>query len=133
MVEKSGGIPEFPLWLSPTQVRLIPLSDDFVEFSKEIMEKLSKQKIRVDVDDRQATVQKRIRDAELEWVPYILVIGKREKESGQFNIRIRTEKSNEVKMKLEDLVKKIHEEVGDKPFKKLSLPKMLSKRPIFVG
>ena len=97
------------------------------------MQKLEKENIRVDVDDRQLTVQKRIRDAELEWVPFILVLGSREKDSGQFNIRIRSEKSKEVKMKLEELVKKIKDEVGDKPFKKLSLPKILSKRPIFVG
>jgi len=133
LTEKSGGISQLPLWLSPTQIRLIPLSDDFVDFSKEVMQKLEKENIRVDVDDRQLTVQKRIRDAELEWVPFILVLGSREKDSGQFNIRIRSEKSKEVKMKLEELVKKIKDEVGDKPFKKLSLPKILSKRPIFVG
>jgi len=133
LTEKSGGISQLPLWLSPTQIRLIPLSDDFVDFSKEVMQKLEKENIRVDVDERQLTVQKRIRDAELEWVPFILVLGSREKDSGQFNIRIRSEKSKEVKMKLEELVKKIKDEVGDKPFKKLSLPKILSKRPIFVG
>jgi len=133
LTEKAGGISQLPLWLSPTQVRLVPLNDDFIEFSKEVMEKLDKEKVRVDLDDRQLTVQKRIRDAELEWVPYTLVIGSREKESGQFNVRIRSEKSKEVKMKIEDLIKKIQEEVEDKPFKKLSLPKILSRRPIFVG
>ncbi len=133
LTEKAGGIPELPLWLSPTQVRLIPLSDDYVDFAKELMKKIEKEKIRADVDDRQLTVQKRVRDAELEWVPFILVVGKREKESGQVNVRIRSEKSKEVKMKLENLVKRIKKEVEDKPFKKLSLPKMVSKRPIFVG
>jgi len=133
MTEKAGGIPELPMWLTPTHVRLIPLNDDFIEFSKEVMKKLDKQRVRLDIDDRQLTVQKRIRDSELEWVPYALVIGKREKESGEFSVRIRSEKGKQVKMKLDDLVKKIGDEIGDKPFKKLSLPKMLSKRPIFVG
>jgi len=133
LTEKAGGIPQFPLWLSPTQVRLVPLNDDFVEFSKEIMERLDKEKVRVDLDDRQLTVQKRVRDSELEWVPFTLVIGQREKDSQEFSIRMRLEKGKQVKMKLGDLVKKIKDEVKDKPFKKLSLPKMLSKRPIFVG
>jgi len=133
VTEKSGGVPEFPLWLSPTQIRLIPLSNDYNDFAKELMQKIESEKIRVDIDDRSLTVQKRIRSAELEWVPFMLVIGKREKESNQFNVRIRSEKSKEVKMKLEDLIGKIKEEVKDKPFKKLSLPKMLSVRPKFVG
>jgi len=133
LTEKSGGISKFPLWLSPTQIRLIPLNDDFVEFSKEIMEKLDREKIRVDLDDRQLTVQKRVRDSELEWIPFTLVIGQREKDSQEFSVRIRPDGGKQVKMKLEDLVKRIKEGVEDKPFKKLSLPKMLSLRPKFSG
>lgn len=133
LVQKAGGVPEFPLWLSPTQVRIIPLKDEFNDFAEELMKKFDENQIRVDVDDRALTVQKRVRDAELEWIPFILVVGSREQESGEFNVRIRSEGSKEVKMKFDNLVEKIHDEVKDKPFKKLSLPKLLSKRPIFVG
>ncbi len=131
--EKSGETPEFPLWLSPTQVRLIPVSGDYVDFAEEVSVKFEKDNIRVDVDDRSLTVQKKVRDAELEWVPFILVVGEREKKGNEFTVRIRSKESEEVKMNFEQLVEKIQNQVQGKPFKKLSLPKLLSKRPIFVG
>ncbi|OGI15805.1 threonine--tRNA ligase [Candidatus Micrarchaeota archaeon RBG_16_49_10] len=131
--QKAGGIPELPLWLSPTQVRIIPLKDEYLDLAKDLLGKFEGEKIRTDVDDRSLTVQKRVRDAELEWVPFILVVGEREKKGGEFTVRIRAEKSKESKMKFNDIINKIKEDVKDKPFKKLSLPKMLSKRPIFVG
>ncbi|MEM5793057.1 MAG: threonine--tRNA ligase [Candidatus Aenigmatarchaeota archaeon] len=131
--QKKGGVAELPLWLSPTQVRIIPFNDNYIEFSKEILGKFEKYNIRADVDDRQLTVQKRIREAELEWVPFILVVGEKEKNSEEFNVRIRSEKGKQVKMSFEEIVKMIREKVGEKPFKKLSLPKMLSLRPKFYG
>jgi len=133
MDQKAGKIPRLPLWLTPIQIRIIPVSDEYVDFGKEIMQRFENEKIRVDLDDRSMTVEKRVREAELEWVPFILVVGKREKESEKLNVRIREEGSKEVKMRFEELVKRIQEEIGDKPFKPLSLPKLLSKRPKFVG
>jgi len=94
------------------------------------MEYLEKNRIRADVDDREESVEKRIMEAETEWIPYIIVFGKREKESGNLSVRIRAE-GKVVKMKAEELVKRIGEEVKDKPFKPLPLPKLLSRRPIF--
>jgi threonyl-tRNA synthetase len=131
--EKADKTPQFPLWLSPTQIRLIPVNDDYVDFAGELMKKFEKENIRVDVDDRGLTVQKRVRDAELEWVPFILVVGEREKKGEELTVRIRSDDSKEVKMGHSDLVKRIKDKVKGKPFKKLSLPNLLSKRPIFVG
>lgn len=133
IVQKAGGIPELPLWLSPTQVRIIPLNDNFIDFSKELLREFEESQIRADIDDRTLTVQKRVRDAELEWVPFILVVGPKEKESGKLKVRIRSEKSREVSISLKDLAKKINEECKGKPFRRLPLPKMLSLRPKFVG
>ncbi len=129
---KSPEHATFPLWLSPIQVRLCTVSKEFVDFALEIAEKLIKNRIRVDVDDRDLTVEKKIREAEMEWVPFIIVVGKKEVESGVFNVRIRKE-GKLVKMKLEDLIRFIREKTDGFPFIKLSLPVLLSKRPKFVG
>ena len=132
MKGEKGKKPMLPVWLSPTQVRLCPVNAELVEFAKEIMEKLEKENIRVDVDDRDMKLGKKIMEAEREWIPYVIVIGEKEKESGVFKVRIRAEGS-EKEMRLEDLIKRIKDECEGKPFRKLYLPKLLSKRPIFVG
>ena len=124
---------EIALWLLPIHVRIIPVSEKYIDFAKELGKKFEKEKIRIDIDDRAMTVEKRVREAELEWVPYILVVGEKEKKLNFLNVRIREEKGKEVKMKFKDLVKRIREKISDKPFMKLSLPKLLSKRPKFVG
>lgn len=130
--QKNGKVPQLPLWLSPTQVRMIPLSEKFVKDAVKTAEKIGNNQVRVDIDDRSDTVQKKIRDAELEWVPYILVVGPKEIKSKKLSVRER--KTGKIKqMKLEQLVEEIKEERKNKPFKQLSLPKRLSERPIFVG
>ena len=127
---QKGEKPMLPTWLSPTQVRIIPVSGRYLSDCIKLMEYLEKNRIRADVDDREESVEKRIMEAETEWIPYIIVFGKREKESGNLSVRIRAD-GKVVKMKAEELVKRIDEEVKDKPFKPLPLPKLLSRRPIF--
>ena len=127
---QKGEKPMLPTWLSPTQVRIIPVSGKYLSDCIKLMEYLEKNRIRADVDDREESVEKRIMEAETEWIPYIIVFGKREKESGNLSVRIRAD-GKVVKMKAEELVKRIGEEVKDKPFKPLPLPKLLSRRPIF--
>jgi len=131
--QQKGKSPMLPLWLSPTQVRLIPLSDQFLEKVEEIAAQIEKQCIRVDVDDRAMTLQKRIREAETDWVPYVVVIGQKEIESGVLSIRVRGEKGKLENMKLDELTAKVKEGIDSKPFKPLPLPRSLSKRPQFHG
>lgn len=128
---KEGKNPVLPLWLSPTQVRICPMNDDFVDFSKDLMESLEKNKIRTDMDDRVEKVEKKVRDAEMEWIPFIVVIGKREKESGKLAVRIR-ETGKIENISLEELTERIRKLTEKYPFKPLSLPKFLTKRPKFV-
>jgi len=128
---KEGRNPVLPLWLSPTQVRVCPMNDDFVDFSKEVMEGLEKNKIRTDMDDRVEKVEKKVRDAEMEWTPFIVVIGKRERESGKLAVRIR-ETGKIENITLEELIERIKKQTEKYPFKPLSLPKLLTKRPKFV-
>jgi threonyl-tRNA synthetase len=130
--QQEGKIPKLPLWLSPTQVRIIPVSNKFLKESEKIASELEKNYIRVDIDDREETVSKKIREAEIEWVPIICVIGSKEVKEKIITARIRERK--EVKeVKLEKLIEMIKEEIKEKPFKPLSLPKYLSKRAIFVS
>lgn len=123
--------PTFPLWLSPTQVRLCPVNDSFIEYCEEIADELEKNQIRVDIDDNVESVEKKIRNAEVEWTPLIVVVGEKEKKSKKLAVRFR-ETGKIENISLEDLIKIVREKTKDYPFKKLCLNKMLSKRPIFV-
>ncbi|MBI5159353.1 threonine--tRNA ligase [Candidatus Micrarchaeota archaeon] len=128
---KRGEKPAFPIWLSPTQVRVIPISEKQNEYAFELRKKLSENNVRADVDERNDTLQKRIREAEKEWIPFIAVVGEKEVESRQMSVRVRSTGKNE-NMNAEELAKKIESECEGKPFEKLTLPMLLSKRPTFA-
>jgi len=126
---REGRKPQLPLWLAPTQVRIIPLKDEFLEFSKKLAERLSMKKIRSDIDDRNDSIGKRIRDAEKEWIRYILVIG--ERESGSENLSIRDRNTNDVReLSFDEFVSEIDIQNRDKPYSSLNVPLLLSKRPV---
>ena len=129
----AGKAPMLPLWLSPTQVRLIPISDKFLDKLEELATQISSHCIRVDIDDSSATLQKKIREAEQEWVPYIIVVGDKEIESSMLSVRDRELKGQQQNMTAEQLIEKVSQKIVDKPFKPLPLPKYLSKRPQFYG
>ncbi|MEM3700292.1 MAG: threonine--tRNA ligase [Candidatus Bathyarchaeia archaeon] len=130
--QQTGKPPMLPLWLSPTQVRIIPLSEKYMVFSEELAKKMEKNCIRVDIDDRTLTLQKRVREAEMEWIPYIVVVGQKEAESNILAVRDR--KAEKIrKMKIEELISEVKEMTQNKPFKPLPLPKHLSRRPQFYG
>ena len=125
---KEGRKPQFPLWLAPSQVRVIPVKPEYLEYCQKLAERITGFDIRVDVDDRNETVGKSIRDAETDWIPYILVIGEKEVSAEKFSIRDR--KSGSVKeLSIDDLIKEIKEQTIDKPFMKLNMDRNLSKRP----
>ncbi len=131
--QMAGKAPMLPLWLSPTQVRLIPISDKYMDKIEEIAKQLEAQCIRVDIDDTSATLQKKIREAEQEWVPYIVVIGEKEVESGNLSVRDRELKGAQSNLTVDELLDKIMVKIAGKPLKPLPLPRNLSKRPQFHG
>ncbi|RLG58212.1 MAG: threonine--tRNA ligase [Candidatus Hydrothermarchaeota archaeon] len=133
LLAKNGKKPMLPTWLSPTQVRIIPVSLEFLNYCEKVLEELESQDIRVDIDDQDITMQKKIRNAEKEWIPYIVVIGEKEIKGNTLSVRIRSEGGKQRTMTKEELVKRIKEETQGKPFRKLSLPKKLSLRPKFRG
>jgi len=125
---KDGKLPQFPLWMAPTQVRLIPLKDDFLEIASNLAGKLTEQNIRVDIDDRNDTIGKRIRDAEKEWISYVLVIGEKEVNSTSLSVRDRTT-GDMRQLSVEDFVKEIQDAISGKPISKLNSTVLLSQRP----
>ena len=123
-----GRKPQFPLWLSPTQVRIIPLKEEFNNFCEKLTDRISANSVRVDIDDRNESIGKRIREAEKEWIRYILVIG--EKEANSENLSIRDRKTGDVReLSFDDFLNEIKEQTKDKPFTGLNFPKYISKRP----
>lgn len=131
--QQKGKSPMLPVWLSPTQVRLIPISEGYLEKVTEISKKIANHNIRVDIDDRASTLQKKVRDAEKEWVPYIIVIGPKEIESGVLSVRNRKNNRKVENIELSHLIEKIQSEIKNKPYKGLALPRKLSHRPQFYG
>ena len=134
---KNGKKPMFPFWLSPTQIRLIPVGNEYISNCDKFVEELNKKseflKIRTDIDDREESVSKKIRDAEKEWIPIIIVIGEKEKDSNKFNPRFRSEELGEINKtySIEELHNLIKDKIKNYPQKPLPLSTYLSKRPKF--
>ena len=85
LLEKYAG--KFPLWLAPVQVKVLPISDKFVDYAKSVSDKLKKADIRSEVDDRNEKIGKKIRDAEMLKVPYMLVVGEKEVNENKVAVR----------------------------------------------
>jgi len=128
--KKAGKVPHLPLWMTPVQVRLAPVDDSFVDYCMQLSKTLDKAGIRYEIDDRSQTVGKKVRSAEKLWIPYICVIGAKEKESGVLNIR-RREMKDQVEMTIDALVKEIENRTSFAPKQRLLLPNLISKQPIF--
>jgi threonyl-tRNA synthetase len=132
----SQAVPQLPAWLSPTQVRLVPVADRHQEFAEEICDILNGQGVRADVDDREESVNRKVRGAGMDWVPYVAVVGDREVESGTLTVTIRkrSEPKKPYKELLtpEDLVGMVKEETKGKPFRPLYTSRNLSKKPRFI-
>ncbi|OLD22226.1 MAG: threonine--tRNA ligase [Thaumarchaeota archaeon 13_1_20CM_2_39_20] len=128
MDQREGRKPMLPLWLSPTQVRVIPVKPEFLEYCEKLADKISENYVRIDVDDRNESIGKSIRDAEIEWIRYIIVIG--EKEVNAKTLSIRDRKTGNVRnLTVDELVKEIKEEIKGKPFMRLNMNRGVSKRP----
>jgi threonyl-tRNA synthetase len=124
-----GNKAMFPIWLSPTQVRVIPVGDKHREHGMNVLARLRAHPVRADIDDRDEPLGKKIRDAQKEWVPYIVVIGDREMETGMLSVNVRVPEGKK-DMSVDALVEIVGKENQGKPFEKLTLPAELSKRPI---
>ncbi|MEM2759926.1 MAG: threonine--tRNA ligase [Nitrososphaerales archaeon] len=127
-VQKEGKTPTLPTWLSPTQVRILPVSNEYLQHCERILEQIESSQVRVDLDDRDETLGKRIREAETEWIPYMIVVGEKEVKGSKLSVRDRAA-GNVKELTVDELVKVIKDAGKDKPFTPLNMPKLLSKRP----
>ena len=108
LIEETKGA--FPLWLAPTQVKLLTISDKQIDYAKLVEEKLQAKGIRVSLDDRSEKIGYKIREAQLQKVPYMLVIGDKEVEANAVGVRSRTD-GDIGQIKLDEFVNKIEDEV----------------------
>jgi threonyl-tRNA synthetase len=124
---KRGEIPKLPYWLCPSQVRLIPVADRHLSRCSEIASQI---RARVEIDDRNETVAHKIREAEMNWIPLIGVVGDKELEGKMITVRERGI-SGQKEMRISEFSQKLNQLQGDKPFELLSWPRLCSKQPRF--
>ena len=115
LIEKYAGA--LPTWLMPEQVRILPISDKFHDYAEELRKKLREADVKVTVDTRAEKIGYKIREARLEKLPYMLIIGANEAESGTVSVRKRGEDGDLGSMSQEDFIKRITEEIKTKATK----------------
>ncbi len=108
LIEHTAG--HFPLWLTPDQVAILPISDKFVDYATRVQEYLEAHDVRTVLDDRSEKIGRKIRDNEMKHIPYLLIVGEKEAAEGTVSVR-RQGQGDQGSMKFEDFAKKIDEEV----------------------
>jgi threonyl-tRNA synthetase len=109
LIEHTGG--KFPLWLIPDQVVVLPVGEKYNEYAHRLSQALDEKGIRCIVDDRNETVGKRIRENELKRIPYLLVVGEKEEQTGSVAVR-RQGKGDQGVLTVEEFVNRINGEVN---------------------
>ncbi|TMI57782.1 threonine--tRNA ligase [Candidatus Bathyarchaeota archaeon] len=127
-LERQGKKPMLPVWISPTQVRIIPVAQQFVKQGMKLLGTLERAGIRADLDDRDDTMQSKVRDAELSWIPFSVIYGEKEIKTKQLSVRSRAD-SKESKIGLTAFLKRLKGEVEGYPVRPLTYPVLLSQRP----
>ena len=111
LIEHFAG--KFPVWLAPVQVKILPISDKFMDYAKSIEAKLYDGKIRVDLDDRAEKIGYKIRSAQMEKVPYMLILGEKELESNTISVRLR-DTGETISMEINEFIQKLVKESKDR-------------------
>lgn len=111
LIEKYEGA--FPVWLSPVQVKVLPIAERHLEFARKIEKTLRDQGIRIEVDERGETLQAKIRDAQMEKVPYMIILGDKELESKNISVRLR-DGSNLNAIEIEEFIERTKNKIASK-------------------
>ncbi len=111
LIEHFAG--KFPVWLSPVQVKILPITDRQLDYAKSLQAKMKEVGIRVDVDDRSEKIGYKIREAQMEKVPYMLVIGDKEMEAGQVAVR-RRDQGDMGAVNAEDFIATVLSDIANK-------------------
>jgi threonyl-tRNA synthetase len=129
-------VPMLPVWLSPSQVRVIPVAERHAACAEKVADELNAANIRADLDDRDESVGKKVREAGMDWVPYVVVIGDAEMESGKLTVTIRREsqpnKPHKEELNVDGLKIRIAKDLEGKPFRPLYTPKKLSMKARYI-
>lgn len=125
-IEMDEKPPMLPVWLSPTQVRVLPIAERHLEFAESLVSEMTANDVRADLDDRAETLGKKIRNAAQDWVPYVVVVGDSELK-GKLTVNIRST-GEKVQMDLQELIELVRSETRGMPFRRLPLPVRLSER-----
>ena len=120
-----------PVWCSPIQVRILPVTSKNLDYAVKVSNILESSEIRVDVDDRDTTLGSKIREAEVNWVPYIAVVGDREIENETVSVRIRSS-GERVTIFVDSFVEMVDKELEGTPRLPLNMPILISLRPKFI-
>ncbi len=111
LLEHCAG--KLPLWLAPTQVKILPISDKYQDYADQVLHSLKSLEIRAEIDDRQEKIGKKIRDTELDKIPYMLIVGEKEQDEAKVSVRKQGE-GDLGSVTIEDFAAKINQEVADK-------------------
>jgi len=129
-------IPMFPNWLSPTQVRIIPIAERHNSYAEKVWNQLTANCIRTDIDDREESMNKKIRHSGMDWVPYTVVIGDHEVEKQILTVTIRKYSSVKTlfkqEMTIDNLSHMVKEELKGMPFRPLYTPSKLSNKAQYI-
>ncbi|MGZ4906093.1 MAG: threonine--tRNA ligase [Halobacteriota archaeon] len=123
--------PQLPVWLTPVQVRVIPVSDKHFQYAVQVANEFTQSKLRADIDDRDESVSRKIAQAGREWVPYVVVVGQKEEQEHYLTATTRST-GEKARTTVTKLVDEIHGLTNAMPFRPLPLPQRLSQRPKFV-
>ena len=110
LIEHTAG--HFPLWLTPDQAVVLPISDKYNDYAKEVCRQLNEADVRAIIDDRAEKIGRKIRDNELKHVPYLIIVGEKEQAESTVSVRKQGE-GDQGSMKINDFAKKICEEVDE--------------------
>jgi threonyl-tRNA synthetase len=129
-------VPQFPVWLSPTQVRVVPVAGRHTAYAETVCNELNAAAVRADLDDRDESVGKKVREAGMDWVPYVVVIGDTEIESKKLTVTIRRlsrpNRPHKEELTVADLKARLSKDMDGKPFRPLYTPKKLSMKARYI-
>ncbi|WP_292423415.1 threonine--tRNA ligase [Methanoregula sp.] len=129
-------VPALPTWLSPTQVRVVPVAERHTAYAQEVCDALNAQSIRCDIDDREESVGKKVREAGMDWVPYVIVVGDDEVASKKLTVTVRKKsqpnKPFKEQMTVDSLAAAVKKEIAEKPFCPLYTPRKLSLKARYI-
>jgi threonyl-tRNA synthetase len=112
LIEHYAGA--FPVWLSPVQVAVIPISEKHVEYGQKVMKQLQAAGIRVHLDDRNEKMNAKVREHTMQKVPFLLVVGEKEAEAGTVNVRVRGQQQPEGTVPLEQFADRVKKLIAEK-------------------